>query len=178
MKSLKKHTREARLEHGRGRPWQSWQSRGRRARWGSCGPPCVPHRQVSRKKLKFTLKAEEPSPSSSCNFVHVFIPGILVPGNNTSKYEHIIPGTGIILPMYTNVRREAVTELTKNKTKTTWYISGTWYLVLITRVLQYYVFLFVFFNVPQTERTGSADRGESAPRNLHGRRRLRSLLLH
>ena len=52
----KTHAREARLEHGRSRPWQSRRSGGRRARWGSCGPPGAPHGEASRKGLKFTFE--------------------------------------------------------------------------------------------------------------------------
>ena len=52
----KTHAPETRLEHGRGRLWQSRQSRDRRARCGSSAPPGAPHREVSRKRLKTTSK--------------------------------------------------------------------------------------------------------------------------
>ena len=52
----KSKPRERWVEHGRGRPWQSRQSRGLRARWGSCVPSGGPHRQLSRQGQKSTSK--------------------------------------------------------------------------------------------------------------------------
>ena len=47
------------------------QSRG--AGRGGFGPRGDPHRKLARQRLTSLRKAEEPSPSSSCNFVAVFI---------------------------------------------------------------------------------------------------------